>query len=404
MERAGGALLPRKDPEIGMEAARARTCWALSGLAAALFAGCETTTSAKLGQSTTVTSNIPGNVRSQSPPETLPATATTPAETKAPVVTVIPAQAEAQVRVVAVIGQDAVVTDDEVWQMVRQRANEYVKLVGTDRSAKEKDLFKEELRRLIERELVLVEMMTRLKKNKPQLEEELKDAAKKDADRRLATSRKAAGLKTDEAFKEALSFQGLTVAGLRRQIERDSMVDMLIGQQFRDKAKGITLADIRDYYDRHMTEFKTEDRVKWLDVFVSVRKYLTAEEAKAQAEGLLAQAKSGADFVELAKKFDQGDSALRGGEGMGQKKGEIEPKELEKALFEMKVGQVSELMPVATGYHIVKVVERDVAGQRPFDEKVQAECRAKAAAKVVAHEKEKLIDELWRKFKPTVVE
>ena len=32
--------------------------------------------------------------------------------------------------------------DDEVWQMVRQRANDYVKLVGTERSAKEKALFK----------------------------------------------------------------------------------------------------------------------------------------------------------------------------------------------------------------------------------------------------------------------
>ena len=70
----------------------------------------------------------------------------------------------------------------------------------------------------------------------------------------------------------------------------------------------------------------------------------------------------------------------------------------------MKVGQVSDLIPVATGYHVVKVVERDAAGQRRFDEKVQAECRAKAAAKVVIREKEKLIDDLWRKYKPAVVE
>jgi parvulin-like peptidyl-prolyl isomerase len=59
---------------------------------------------------------------------------------------------------------------------------------------------------------------------------------------------------------------------------------------------------------------------------------------------------------------------------------------------------------VALGYHVVKVVERQTAGLRPFDEKVQGECRQKAAAKVVIREKEKLIDELWRKYKPTVVE
>src|SRR5262249_30787749 len=137
-------------------------------------------------------------------------------------------------------GADAVVTDDEVWQMVRQRSQDYVKLVGTARTAKEKELFRDELRKLIERELVLMEMMARLKKNKPQLEEELKDAAKKEADRRLAAYRKAAGIKSDDTFKEALSFQGLTPAGLRRQVERDAMVDMLVGQQFRDKAKAVT--------------------------------------------------------------------------------------------------------------------------------------------------------------------
>src|SRR4029453_11345369 len=105
-------------------------------------------------------------------------------------------------------------------------------------------------------------------------------------------------IKTDEIFKEALASQGLTPAGLRRQLERDAMVDMLIGQQFRDKAKAVTLADVREYYDRHPEEFRTEDRVKWLDLFVSVRKFRTAEESKAYAEALLAKALSGADFVE----------------------------------------------------------------------------------------------------------
>ncbi|HEY2784610.1 MAG TPA: peptidylprolyl isomerase, partial [Fimbriiglobus sp.] len=242
------------------------------------------------------------------------------------------------------------------------------------------------------------------KKNKPQLEDELKEQARKEADRRLAAYRKATGLKSEDKFKEALSYQGLTLAGLRRQIERDAMVDMLIGQQFRDKAKTVTLADVRDYYDRYPAEFRTEDRVKWLDLFINVRRFLTPEEARVHAEGLLAKAKGGTDFVALAKAYDQGDSNLRGGEGIGQKKGEIKPSELEPKLFAMKVGQVSDLIPVATGYHIVKVVERAEAGQRPFDEKVQAECRAKVTAKIVTREKENLIDELWRKYQPAVVE
>jgi parvulin-like peptidyl-prolyl isomerase len=377
-----------------MDAARVTVWYVSVGLACAAGAGCETTTTAKLGSNTTLTANTPGTVRSQSPPEVVQTAA----------VTQVPARAEQQIRVVAVVGADNVVTDDEVWQMVRQRAGDYVKLVGTERTAKEKELFKEELRKLIERELVLAEMIARIKKNKPQLEEELKDASKKEADRRLTLFRKSAGIKTDEVFKDALASQGLTLAGLKRQLERDAMVDMLIGQQFRDKAKAVTLGETREYFDRHPEEFRTEDRVKWLDLFVSVRQFLTPDQAKAHAETLLAKAKAGGDFVELVKAHDQGDSKLRGGEGIGQKKGEIEPKELETTLFAMRTGEISNLIPVATGYHIVKVVEREVAGQRPFDEKVQVECKGKVAAKLVAREKDKLIDELWRKFKPEVVE
>ena len=39
--------------------------------------------------------------------------------------------------------------------------------------------------------------------------------------------------------------------------------------------------------------------------------------------------------------------------------------------------QVSGLVETPGGYHIVKVVERDVAGVKPFDDKVQDEIRKK---------------------------
>src|SRR5436190_2530650 len=111
-----------------MDAGRV-TIWYLTVGLAASGAGCETVTSAKVGENTTLVNTFPSTIRSQSPPEIVPVAA----------VTQIPARAEPQVRVVAMIGADAVVTDDEVGQMVRQRQGEYVRLVGTERSAKEKE-------------------------------------------------------------------------------------------------------------------------------------------------------------------------------------------------------------------------------------------------------------------------
>ena len=43
---------------------------------------------------------------------------------------------------------------------------------------------------------------------------------------------------------------------------------------------------------------------------------------------LAGQARGGAEFMELVKKHDQGDSSYRNGEGEGHRRGEIRPPEL----------------------------------------------------------------------------
>jgi parvulin-like peptidyl-prolyl isomerase len=63
----------------------------------------------------------------------------------------------------------------------------------------------------------------------------------------------------------------------------------------------------------------------------------------------------------------------------------------------MEAGQVSDLVATETGFHVVKVLERDVAGVRPFDEKTQAYIRNRLAARVQKVEYDKLIEDLWRK-------
>jgi hypothetical protein len=316
-----------------------------------------------------------------------------------------PEQGTPQVRVAAVVGSDVVITDDEVWQMVRQRAGEYVKLVGTERDAREKELFREELRRLIERELILHDFLTKVKKNKPQALEELKEEASRTAAKQMKEFKRVNKFPSEEAFTEALKAQGMSVKGLQRQLERNAMMNMYLGQVMKDKGvKGVSLAVIQRYYDEHPDEFKVEDRVKWMDLFVSYRRFATTVEARQYAEGVHKQAQDGADFAELVKQFGHGDSALRGGEGIGQKPGEISPPELEPTLLKMTAGQLSGIIPTETGFHIVKVVEREVAGVRPFDEKTQIQIRNRLAALAQKAEYEKLIEELWRKTTVRVIE
>ena len=366
---------------------------------AVLFAGCETNTATKIGRNTTVENSFPnGNFsRSQAPDD--PPAVLVPAAASIPL-----KKNEAQVRVVASIGTDAVITDEEVWHMVKQKPEQYANLAGAERTAKEQELFRTELRQLIARELIIVDFFARIKKNKPSAIEDVKEMAKKEADRNYRMLKTNLKLKSDDELMQFLEQLGVKELALKRQYERNILVDIFVGQTIRDKVKAIGLAEQRDYYDRHAEEFRTTDRAKWQCATVLASRFKTTDEAKQYADWLSGQAKGGADFAGLVKQYGMGDSKLRDGEGLGEKRGEIQPKELEATVFSLtKAGEVSKAIPAAVGYHIVKVIERDVAGMRPFDEKVQTECRNKLAGQIQKQEFERLTDELWRKYRPQVI-
>jgi parvulin-like peptidyl-prolyl isomerase len=303
-------------------------------------------------------------------------------------------------KIVAVVGGSNVIYDQEVIEAVRQRMQEYIsiqegQIVRND--AKEKALYYEELRRIIERELILDEMYTRLKNAKKLgLVEEIKDMSAKQANRQLAMFKKAYGAKTDEDFEAILVPQGLTLPVIRRQLERQMMAEEYVRSSIREKIKGIGLVQIREYYDSHAGEFKTEDRVKWLDIFISFGRFPNAKAASDHAATVQQKAAGGADFLALVKEFDNGVAANQNGEGIGSKHGDIRPAEVEATLWAMKPGQVSSLIETPAGYHIVKVAERDFAGTKPFDEKVQDEVRKKLTRDLMDAEYKKLVEQLWR--------
>jgi hypothetical protein len=366
------------------------------GLGLLAVVGC--TTTSQIGRNTTLENSFPNGypgARSQAPAEPK---AIEPASFTAPL-----KKNEAQVRVVATVGTDTVITDDEVWHMVRQKPEQYAMLVGEARAAKERELFRTELKQLIAREMIIADFMAKAKKNKPTAVEEIKAICAKEADRSMRVLRGHLKAKSDEEFLKILTELGVTESGMKRQYERNVMVDLFVGPTIRDRIKAIGLAEQREYYDANPSEFRTTDRAKWLYATVLTSRFKTVDDARQYADWIAAEAAKGADFVELVKQYGMGDSTLRNGEGIGEKPGEIQPPDLEATIFAMKkAGQVSAPVPTAAGFHIVKIVERDVAGLKPFDEKVQFECKAKLAAKVQKQEVDRLTDELWRKYRPQI--
>lgn len=302
-----------------------------------------------------------------------------------------------RVKVVAIVGKGNIVTDEEVWQAIRQREDHHTALASANREEREAEMYRFELKRIIERELLLDDVFGKMKKNKPGAIDEIKDFASKTADKHIRDTRRRFNFATDQELQEkALTPQGLTLPMFRRRIERETMCGEYVRNIVREKAKGIGLGDIHEFYAKNQDKFKTPDRVKWQDIFIAFAKFSTPQEAYQHAEAARRQIASGADFVATVKQYDHADATPQNVMGIGEERGKIAPPELEPALFQLQAGQVSGLIQTATGYHIVKALERENAGIRPFDEKSQTAIRNMLIDQMQQTEYRRLVDDLWR--------
>lgn len=129
-------------------------------------------------------------------------------------------------------------------------------------------------------------------------------------------------------------------------------------------------ADLRKIYDDNRANFVLEERRRARHILIPANE---GEEAAAlkSAESVLAEARAGKDFAELAKKYSSDVTAASGGE-LGFVEHSQFPGPFGDALFGMKVGDIAGPVKSQFGYHIIKLEEIQPGEARPF-ESVRAE-------------------------------
>jgi peptidyl-prolyl cis-trans isomerase D len=129
-------------------------------------------------------------------------------------------------------------------------------------------------------------------------------------------------------------------------------------------------AALHAYYNAHIDDYMVANRVHVEHIlFKSIGK-TDAEiaEIRQKAEGVLKQAKSGANFEDLAKKFSEDDATKPKGGDLGWIiEGQTVP-EFQRAAFTLPKGSVSDLVKTQYGFHIIKVLDHESAHTKTFDE------------------------------------
>lgn len=125
-------------------------------------------------------------------------------------------------------------------------------------------------------------------------------------------------------------------------------------------------------YDAHIADYQVENRVHAAHILFKTTGKTDAEvaEIKKKAEDVLAQAKKpGANFGDLAKKYSDDSSKDQGGDLGWLVKGQTVP-EFEKAAFSLPKGSISDLVQSQFGFHIIKVIDKESAHTKSYDEVV----------------------------------
>ncbi|MBA0083600.1 MAG: peptidylprolyl isomerase, partial [Acidobacteria bacterium Pan2503] len=118
-------------------------------------------------------------------------------------------------------------------------------------------------------------------------------------------------------------------------------------------------------------------------------------ETKKKAEDVLKQARKGVKLDELAKKYSEDPGSKDKGGDLGWiRQGQTVP-EFEKEAFSLAPGQISDLVRTQYGFHIIKVLEKQTAHTKPFDE-VQDALRAQAALNQADKQATDTVDQVSR--------
>jgi peptidyl-prolyl cis-trans isomerase D len=141
----------------------------------------------------------------------------------------------------------------------------------------------------------------------------------------------------------------------------------------RDFIQQVSIArdDVEEYYQDNIDRFRKPKRVKVRQIVLKVEADASKEqieEIKTRAETVLAAAKETDDFAALATKYSQDpSSASRGGDLGYVRRGQMPPA-LDKEIFSMDKGDMSDVVRTSTGFHILKIEDIEEASVRSLDE------------------------------------
>jgi len=173
--------------------------------------------------------------------------------------------------------------------------------------------------------------------------------------------------------------------------ERVAVQQILYEREIVDKV--ITEAEVKTYYDHSGEEVKARHILVRIENPADSASVLAAQN---KADSIYQAIVNKADFAELAKQFSDDKSNSVNGGDLGYFQWGRMVDEFQKAVFDMKVGELSKPVRTMYGFHIIEVTDRRPVERKTFEEEKAAikENLRRVKMTQLREEATKYIDEL----------
>ncbi|MCX7821905.1 MAG: SurA N-terminal domain-containing protein [Syntrophobacterales bacterium] len=140
-----------------------------------------------------------------------------------------------------------------------------------------------------------------------------------------------------------------------------------------DFTKNISVSEseVKDYYEAHQRDYRQEKEVRARHILFRLNPKVSQEEVenvRRKAMEVLSLAKSGHDFATLAKKYSEDLATKAKGGDLGYFTRSQMVKEFADRAFNMRVGEISDLVKSSFGFHIIKVEDIRPERELSFEE------------------------------------
>lgn len=201
--------------------------------------------------------------------------------------------------------------------------------------------------------------------------------------------------------EKLLKDRGMTLHALRVSFANSQMAGQFMRQKTKD-TRVIDRLEMVAYYNEHMADYKTPARARWQEIRISHAKHGGKQNAADVMREVLDALRDNPSFDAAVKKYSDGETITENGRWGWTQPGSLRNQQIERALFEIHVHGISDVIAAEDAYHVVKVLERTAVHFKPFGE-LQQKIKQQLEANDRQENGKKVIADLRRKAVVTTI-